>query len=83
MTQRIYLRRPPVEAILDWAFEKLSDVRTLVIWDGDRYDTFVVPERDGTTMNFTLDYLWDMLKSDQVLVEQAFRGRESELEYVE
>lgn len=84
---RIYLTRPSVDVLLDWAFEKLPECRTLILWTAhpdqpDTYETYVVAERtEGQTMNLALDYLWDILKAEQAQTEAKYP--ETQLEYVE
>lgn len=80
---RIYLKRPPLPILLDWAFAQFPACKTLVVWSGDLYESFTVPQREGTTMNLTIEYLWDLLKVDQQQVEAAHTHTPGALRFVD
>lgn len=92
---RIYLTCPPVEVLIAHAFERYPDCHRLIVWrhvpaneslgiEADfQQQEHVHASRDGgTTMNFGLDYLWDMLKADQMVFEKAYKGSRL-IEYID
>lgn len=86
--QTIWLTPPPADRLIAYVFERYPDCHRLMLWRGTQEDlTFEEiphPERtEGTTMNFSADYLWDLLKADQMVLERAHRGREHLLCYVD
>lgn len=83
---RIYLTAPPLAVLIAHAFERYPDCHRLIVWSGQQeqttFEEVAHPDRtEGTTMNFAVDYLWDLLKADQAIFEKAHRG--APLEYVE
>lgn len=81
----LYLQMPAPSVLVAYAFEKYPDIKTLVLWSGHgelaEVHDYVHPQREsGTTMNFGIDYLWDLRKADQAKYEDAHKHEQ--LEYV-